>query len=192
MKTDHPIIKYAAPLLAFILAIVITYFVYSNVHVTHNTDGWILVGIGSVYLFSSATILVFTRQWELRSLGQTATYFADALLYLGLGLGILGFTGGLQVGQQDFIRSLFTVGGAAIVIGVHLWYIRRRKGRTSDGNEVNRPDIWATKGKRGSGTREPAAFDVIQERARSELLTDDTYDCPDCGDGPLDTRSGGF
>jgi hypothetical protein len=125
-------IAYTLPLIGSLIAVGLVYLFLSHADISSTTNAWILFGIGCVYVFAATTLLIFTRRWPLRTVGQLLTYIADALVYLYLGSVYLGFHDPLIPSEQNVIRSLFAIGGPAIVIGIVLWYKQRGSSHVDD------------------------------------------------------------
>ena len=114
------LIRWLWPLLATTLTIFAVSRLFLHVNFTNSGDTALLLFIGFVFLFAAAVLVIFTRRWELRGLGQVVTYLADAMLYGGAGLARLGAWGGLAGNEAGIalMRAMFVVGGVFLVVGV--------------------------------------------------------------------------
>jgi hypothetical protein len=117
------------PLAATAGTLYAVYVVFTHIEFSRRDDGWILVAMGGCFLFAALVLLVFTRRWELRGLGQVVTYLADGALYFALGANSLGWRDGLSASDQNAIRSGFAVGGTFLVFGVLIWVWREYRDR---------------------------------------------------------------
>lgn len=121
-------VPWAWPLLATAGTVWAVWAVFRRGPVGRDTDSWILVGIGAVYAFAALAILLGTRRWDSRALGQLLTYLGDAGFYGVIGASRFGWRGGLSGAEVDLIRALFVVGGALLGFGLLFWLGRTRGG----------------------------------------------------------------
>lgn len=125
------------PLAALAGSIYAAWRLFLHIEFSQSDDARILLGIGGSYLVAIAFLLIFTRRWDLRSLGQVATYAADAGLYLSLGVPQFEHWHPMTPEEQSLLRASFTVGCSFLLVGLLYWVITTRGGR--------RERMWATR-----------------------------------------------
>lgn len=131
------IVRWLWPLVAAAGTVFAVWLVFQSHDYGRSGDAWLLAFVGTAYLIAVAFVLIFTRRWDLRALGQVVTYFADAGLYIGAGGSALGWRRPLTPEEVNLIRSGFVVGGACLVIGLVTWTVRTRGGRRNGQTPTN-------------------------------------------------------
>lgn len=122
-QTAIGFVRWAWPLTAVALTVYAVWRAFLHVDFSRNDDAVLLAFIGSAFLVAVAFLVVFTRRWTLRALGQVIAYLADAGLYLGAALPQLGVRRPLTPGDVTLLRAGFAVSGTFLVVGLVWWFV---------------------------------------------------------------------
>jgi hypothetical protein len=123
-----------------LLSVAAVYGVYvalrdNSVESGHVIDTRLLIAMGFGFALAAVVMLLFTREWSLRAVGQFLTYVGDAALWGGVGAARVGWTHPITPGELQIIRATFIVAIVALVLGLIWWLFqwgrtrwRRRNG----------------------------------------------------------------
>lgn len=119
-------LRRSLPLLPAILLAFVAWLILNAHPASSRTTSVILLISGVSYLLAAATLLVFTKRWAMRGVGQLLTLLGDASLYLAIGISTLR---GEQITkfEANLIRAFLVVGGPMLLIGIIVWVVRTHR-----------------------------------------------------------------